>query len=176
MGKIIAAVLMIPFGIISDLSRIGKGKSGLDLELSRAANGVFAIVAAFLILRSNVVSFVPADYRGYVLLGIYALIPWGAFGLIIGAARSRHFRDGHLLTLAIVRVGVGIAICCFASSWPRYYNWQLWCWDAAMVVVVFCAVTGLTKTVLLLRPLPQIQIPPVNPMPLGTSDFDDGLR
>jgi hypothetical protein len=116
-------------------------------------------------------------------LAALAVVIWGALRLFNGAKFSVGWRDPKLITGALVKTGVGVAIYQLVwnpAAWVSrdlaasiagflYATAPYGAW-ATSAVVLWCVVTGLTKLLLVLRGFPAG--PWVDPgMPHGTAGF-----
>jgi hypothetical protein len=182
MGGLLNILISIPIVWLVDWFAFLNKLPPLAKELTRASHGVFMMLAAAALAYGNCwlgcTYLVPGEYQQWILPSLGFIGLWGLFWLVVGAARSRYYRDYHLLGRAAAKVILGGALWYWVSDWPRDYNWQLWGWYGAMVCVAWCLVTGLTKSILLLRPLPRLAIDDIDQKPHGDADFGDseGLR
>jgi hypothetical protein len=169
MGAIAIALVIIPFAFVGDWFGHLKKLPALDMELSRASHGAFLIIAA--IRMPSYFAIFGWQAPSLLCLGLGG---WGLFWLFVGSTRSRHIRDGHLLTRAIIKVGLGIVIWVISTRWPLDNLPEFFLWKAAGIVSAWCVITGLTKTILQLRPLPQLDINPAHQTPFGNVPFSGG--
>jgi hypothetical protein len=149
-----------------------------ETALTEAAHGAAMIALALLaVLRLG--RMLPAWFPLVAL----AVAVWGIFRLVRGAKFSVGWRDPNLIAGAMAKAGVGVAIYALVWNPPAWVPLDVRAVIGVLLVIstpygagamaavaVWCAVTGLTKLVLVLRGFPAM--PWIDPdMPHGAAGF-----
>jgi hypothetical protein len=180
MIEIIGLLILSPLFLLSDWFVFLKGLPDLHAELTRASHGVVMMLVAggaIYYLQDGYIRQFPLEYRTLVYAAFGFIGIWGAYWLMLGAARSRQRRDYRYLGRACVKVCFGVGL---YYGVPHYWHtvnvWELLVFMASQAVAAFCVVTGLTKIALLMRPLPRLMTGDgISAMPHGDAGFSGGL-
>lgn len=164
---ILIELAKLPFVVASEWFGFIKRQQPLDAELTKASHGVVMVMASIWLMWL-VATRDGFEYRNIALLLLAFVATWGAFWVVIGAARSRYYKDHRLLGRAIAKIAVAALI---VYLMPH----EGWLFVVECVVAGWCAVTGVTKAVLMLLPPPQL---PDDPDDMPDDDFGSthGLR
>lgn len=176
-------LLMLPFALFSDWMGFIARQPPPQQELARASHGAALAIMVPLLTHLAVINGLirNADIVWPIALAIAA---FGVFWLVTGVARSKAFyRDSRLLARAGIKIGIAVALVLVIANWPEirdqlprsYYVRHYLFLAIVYFLIPWCAITGVTKFLILLRGPPEFEEPsPGKLMPHGDADFDEG--
>ena len=168
MITVFVLLAILPFAALANWFRFIKRLPPREQNLARASHGAGMLAVAIIVLMLiggtqgvagflNALAANPKEPKlwGSALAWV-VLVGWGFGWLVIGSARSRGPRDALLISRALVKIAVGVALDVLAHGGYLPSGWlgvtltklvEFWLFPVA----VWCMVTGITKLVLLLR-------------------------
>lgn len=166
LGELFLEIVSLPFMLTSKWLGFIKRQQPIDAELTKASHGSVMIVLGIwatwsMVAHGVLATWIEYSYRGYAFLFFGFLVIWGAFWLIIGGARTLYYRDARLLGRAVGKLVFAALLFIFLRRQGPFGYLVV---AAVRLVIWWCVITGLTKFLLLSRPLPRIPLPPIDPI------------
>jgi hypothetical protein len=182
-------LVMMPFALLLDyLEHFWNKRDVRDGEITKAAHGV-----AIALLLPVLVSWADAGrWWGYLpwliwpyvqpclayrWFAVYAIMAIGAYWFILGAARSRGYRDMRYIPRAAVKFGIG-CILLYANIHHLLLDlpFRIETFKFVALAGYWCIITGAVKFGLYVRGPPSRPTPRSSgQMPYGNSGFAEGL-
>jgi hypothetical protein len=136
-------------------------------------------------LKHGWANLLPYQYRPYIWPAAAAVAAFGIYWFIMGAARSRGYRDYRIIMRSMVKTGVGVALLYseinnMLVEPHEYYAWGIYfgvmIGTGILVAGWWCVITGLVKIGLALRGPPRIRLDPnIDDMPHGGATYGTGF-
>ena len=106
----------------------------------------------------------PREDWQYVTLAACAAAAFGIYWFVLGAARSSsYFRDAHIMTKSMVKIGVGLAAFHFTPAIARWVGYPALTTQIVLVFGFWCVITGAVKLGLAMRRAPVLDDFPRQP-------------
>jgi len=176
-GAILGILITAPFVLVGDWFAFLSRLEPRQRELTKASHGTMMMVAAYIgYQRLHAAIYFSFDEQHLLDCFCYFIALWGLFWIFTGGMRSRGQYDFHLMGRALAKMLVPMAFLYYGTRYSYHWDYEYRWWFLAIAPypVLWCAITGGAKFLLLCLPPPRMRLPAVGHMPYGDSSFTIG--
>jgi hypothetical protein len=186
-GILLAMALLVvytPFALLLGYFDHFRRLEQRDAEVSKAAHGVALAILMPVAMQwadqhswLSILTHYTWPYFKYRWFAVYAIMAFGGYWFLMGAARSRGYRDMRYITRSLLKIGVG-GFLLYANINRLFmdYPWRFETFQFVALVGYWCIITGLVKFCLYMRGPPRPDLGnDIGPKPYGGAGYGTGF-